>query len=274
MGRKQRLDAVLVEQGYFDTVDEAKRAVMAGIVFSNEERLDKPGEQVTRHIKITIKDRKTHQYVSRGGLKLAKALQKFGLKLDDKVVLDVGASTGGFTDCALQHGAKLCYAVDVGYNQLAWELRQDARVVVMERTNFRYLTKANFKKSTPNFATIDVSFISLKLILPILKTIIATDSDVIALIKPQFEAKRDEVGRKGIVRDKETHEKVITDLISFSLEEGFTVENLTYSPITGSSGNIEFLLHLRTPANDEKVQNKIQNNVAQLVLDAHENLLQ
>ena len=241
--KKERVDVLLVEQGLFETREKAKRAVMAGIVYSNETRLDKPGEKIPADSLLTVKG-KTLPYVSRGGLKLEKALKDFDVDIKDKILLDIGASTGGFTDCALQNGATMSYALDVGYNQLAWKLRQDERVVVMERTNFRYVTPSDLVGRMPNFASIDVSFISLKLILPVLKTLLVPGSDVVALIKPQFEAGREQVGKKGIVRDPKVHEEVIETMIDYSLQLGYDVKNLSFSPITGGEGNIEFLLHL------------------------------
>lgn len=268
---RKRLDLVLVEQGYFETIEAAKRAVMAGIVYSNEERLDKPGDKINIDQPLTIKGKQS-RYVSRGGYKLEKALETFTIHIADKVVIDIGSSTGGFTDCALQHGANMSYAVDVGYNQLAWKLRQDPCVVVMERTNFRYLTKDDLHKDQPNFATIDVSFISLQLILPVLKKLLAPKSDCVALIKPQFEAERDEVGEKGIVRDKEVHEKVIAQMIAFSLAEGYDVKDISFSPITGSNGNIEFLLHLYWSGKNEPGLNEMQTDVTAIVAEAHRHL--
>jgi len=241
--KKERVDILLVEQGLFETREKAKRAIMAGIVYCEEVRLDKPGEKITKESKLTVKG-KTLKYVSRGGLKLEKALEVFDVNVQDKVLLDIGSSTGGFTDCALQNGAKMSYALDVGYNQLAWKLRQDERVIVMERTNFRYVTPADLKEGMPDFASIDVSFISLKLILPVLKTLLAAKSDIIALVKPQFEAGREQVGKKGIVRDKKVHIAVLEKIVDFSLQEGYEVKGVSFSPITGGDGNIEFLLHL------------------------------
>lgn len=250
--KKERIDVLLVEQGLFETREKAKRAVMAGIVYCEENRLDKPGEKINTDSKLSVKG-KTLQYVSRGGLKLEKALKIFDVDMKDKVLLDIGSSTGGFTDCALQNGAKQSYALDVGYNQLAWKLRQDERVIVMERTNFRYVTPVDLKGEMPNIASIDVSFISLKLILPVLKTLLVSGSDVIALVKPQFEAGREQVGKKGIVRDRKVHESVLEKIIAFSIEEGYIVKNLSFSPITGGDGNIEFLLHLYW---DERAEEK------------------
>ncbi len=184
-GPKERVDVLLVQRGLVETREQAKRSIMAGIVFSSENRLDKPGEKISADAPLVVKGRAL-KYVSRGGLKLEKALTVFDVDVKEKILLDIGASTGGFTDCALQEGAKHCYALDVGYNQLAWKIRQDERVTVMERTNFRHATPENFKEGSPQFATIDVSFISLRLILPALKKIIVEGGDVIALVKPQF----------------------------------------------------------------------------------------
>ncbi|OKL38069.1 TlyA family rRNA (cytidine-2'-O)-methyltransferase [Domibacillus mangrovi] len=246
MAKKERIDVLLVEKGLMETREKAKRAVMAGIVYSNEERIDKPGEKIPIDAPLEIKG-KTMPYVSRGGLKLEKALRVFDVTVQDKILIDIGASTGGFTDCALQNGATLSYALDVGYNQLAWKMRQDERVVVMERTNFRYVKPADLLKGMPQFAVIDVSFISLSLILPVLKTLLVAGSDVVALVKPQFEAGRDQVGKKGIVRDKVIHKAVIEKIVNLSSQLGYVVVNLSHSPITGGDGNIEFLLHIRWP---------------------------
>lgn len=241
--KKIRLDMLLVERDLVETREKAKRTIMAGLVFTDQQRLDKPGVKVNSDIPITVKG-KLLPYVGRGGLKLEKALQTFNLSVTEKIMVDIGSSTGGFTDCALQNGADLCYAIDVGYNQLDWKLRNDPRVVVMERTNFRYVTPANFQNGIPNIATIDVSFISLRIILPVLKTILERGSDVVALIKPQFEAGREQVGKKGIIRDRRIHEEVVKKILRFAIDEGYKVKDLTFSPITGGDGNIEFLVHL------------------------------
>ncbi|MEQ2526121.1 TlyA family RNA methyltransferase [Bacillaceae bacterium CLA-AA-H227] len=266
--KKERIDVLLVERGLAETREKAKRAVMAGLVYCNEERVDKPGEKISVDSPLVIKGN-VLPYVSRGGLKLEKALKVFDVEVKDKVLIDIGASTGGFTDCALQNGAKMSYALDVGYNQLAWKLRQDERVVVMERTNFRYVTPADLVGEMPNFASIDVSFISLKLILPVLKTLLVTGSDIVALVKPQFEAGREQVGKKGIVRDPKVHESVVDKMIDFALNEGYDVKNLSFSPITGGDGNIEFLLHLQWNGAKEKGELDLPTPSSQIVSDAH-----
>ena len=268
MKNKERLDVLLVERGLIETREKAKRAIMAGLVYTNEERLDKPGEKVKVDIPLNIKGN-VLPYVSRGGLKLEKALKVFDVNVENKVLLDIGSSTGGFTDCALQNGAKMSYALDVGYNQLAWKLRQDERVIVMERTNFRYVTPADLSREMPNFATIDVSFISLTLILPVLKTLLIPGSDIIALVKPQFEAGREQVGKKGIVRDEKVHLQVIEKIINFSIKEGYVVKDLSYSPITGGDGNIEFLLHLRWENEREVGINQLHIQPAEIVEQSH-----
>ena len=242
--KKERVDVLLVKQGLFSTREQAKRAVMAGeILGENEERLDKPGMKISVDTELHFKGTKM-PYVSRGGLKLEKALKVFKVDANNKTMLDIGSSTGGFTDVALQKGAKLSYALDVGTNQLAWKLRQDDRVVVMENTNFRYSKLEDFTKGQPDLATIDVSFISLQLILPTLHEIIQNNGDVIALIKPQFEAGKEKVGKHGIVRDPKVHLEVLNKIISFAAEENYDVVELDFSPITGGEGNIEFLVHL------------------------------
>lgn len=268
---KVRLDTLLVERGLFETREKAKRAVMAGIVYSNEERLDKPGMKLPADIPIAIKG-KQMPYVSRGGYKLEKALQEFQISVKDKILIDIGSSTGGFTDCALQNGAKYSYCVDVGYNQLAWKLRQDPRVIVMERTNFRYLKPEDLEKDLPEMAVIDVSFISLRLIFPVLKTLLVPNGDTIALIKPQFEAGREHVGKKGIVRDPKIHISVIKEIIDFSLQEGYDVKQVTHSPITGGDGNIEYLMHLVWTGSIEKGKNFIQVDIEKIVEKAHQEL--
>lgn len=243
--RKERVDVLLVQQGLSETREKAKRNVMAGLVVDEKGlRYDKPGEKISAETILRLKGQAL-KYVSRGGLKLEKAMTVFLIDFSDKILLDIGSSTGGFTDVALQNGAKMSYALDVGSNQLAWKLRQDDRVEVMEKTNFRYSKLEDFTKGQPNIATIDVSFISLKLILPVLKTILAENGEVVALIKPQFEAGRDQVGKKGIIRDRKVHLSVLKEVLTFIQEFGFDVVALDFSPITGGDGNIEFLAHLK-----------------------------
>jgi 23S rRNA (cytidine1920-2'-O)/16S rRNA (cytidine1409-2'-O)-methyltransferase len=240
---KERIDILLVEQGFFESREKAKASLMAGLVFADEERIEKPGTKLSREAKITVKGA-IHPYVSRGGLKLEKALRFFAISVQDVLMLDIGASTGGFTDCALQNGAARVIAIDVGYNQLDWSLRSDSRVYVMERTNFRYLQPSDLPQGNQaNFATIDVSFISLKLMLPPLKLLLASGSKIIALIKPQFEAGRDKVGKSGVVRDSAVHREVLNTVLEFAAKQGFQLKGLTFSPITGGEGNIEFLAY-------------------------------
>lgn len=267
MKDKERVDLLLVEQGFFDTREQAKRAIMAGQIYIDSERVDKPGMKLERTTYLRVKG-STLPYVSRGGLKLEKALNVFPILVKDKVVLDIGASTGGFTDCALQNGAALVYAVDVGYNQLAWKLRSHEQVEVMERFNFRYASAADFTKGKPKVAVADVSFISLKLLLPPLTDILAENADICLLIKPQFEAGREKVGKKGIVRDPLVHFEVAEDIICFATSEGFAPIGLDYSPITGGDGNIEFLLHLKwKPFQEEELLTTEQ--IKSVVENAH-----
>jgi 23S rRNA (cytidine1920-2'-O)/16S rRNA (cytidine1409-2'-O)-methyltransferase len=269
--KKERVDVLLVERGICETREKAKRAIMAGIIYSNEERMDRPGEKILVDSPLQMKGSDL-KYVSRGGLKLEKALAEFDLSVDGKLMLDIGSSTGGFTDCALQNGAKHAYALDVGYNQLAWKIRQDERVTVMERTNFRHSKPEDFTEGLPEFATIDVSFISLKHILPVLKGILVPGGDVIALVKPQFEAGREAVGKKGIVRDPKTHRDVLLKVGAFATGSGFHVKNMSYSPITGGEGNIEFLFHLQSAAEGEEIAPLAEEQAAKTVAMAHENL--
>ncbi|WP_195571140.1 TlyA family RNA methyltransferase [Paenibacillus sp. 1001270B_150601_E10] len=246
---KERIDVLLVEQAFFESREKAKASIMAGLVLADGERIEKPGMKVPRTANIQVKGA-LHPYVGRGGLKLEKAIRTFNLDMDGIIMMDIGSSTGGFTDCALQSGAQLVYAIDVGYNQLDWSLRNDERVKVMERTNFRYVEREHLDGPTPNMATIDVSFISLKLILPPLKAIIDKPGTVIALIKPQFEAGRDKVGKTGVVKDPSTHISVLRDILDFAADMGFELEGLTFSPITGGEGNIEFLAYWRVLPED------------------------
>lgn len=239
---KERLDALLVNRGLFESRAKAQAAIMAGQVLVNEQKIDKPGTQVKPEVTIRLLGDKL-RYVSRGGLKLEKALQIFPISVEGKVVADVGASTGGFTDCALQNGASKVYALDVGYGQLAWKLRSDERVVNMERTNVRYLEASDLPEQV-DAVTIDVAFISLDKILPAVHKILKPTGFVVALIKPQFEAGKENVGKKGVVRDAAVHMEVIRNVIAFAKNEGFGIAGLDFSPIKGPEGNIEYLLHL------------------------------
>ncbi len=238
--QKERIDILCVEQGLFDSREKAKRAIMAGIVRDANDYIDKPGTKIPVDTQLFVKG-EVLPYVSRGGLKLEKAIKLFGLDLNDKIVLDIGSSTGGFTDCSLQNGAKRVYALDVGTNQLVWSLRNHDQVTVMEKTNFRHCTLDMFKEGQPEFATIDVSFISLKHILKPLKDILVQNGQFMALIKPQFEAGRDDVGKHGIVNDPSIHKRVIKEVVEYATENQMHLKELSYSPITGGSGNIEFI---------------------------------
>jgi len=239
---KERLDILLVNKGFFESREKARSSIMAGVIFVNGEKIDKPGTKVNEDSSVEIKGN-TNPYVSRGGLKLEKAMKAFDIILDGKTAMDVGASTGGFTDCMLKNGAKKVYSVDVGYGQLAWTLRNDPRVVCMERTNIRFVKPEDIGEPV-EFVSIDVSFISLKKVLLPVYAMLAEKGEVICLIKPQFEAGRDKVGKHGVVREPEVHREVIRSIIDFTKENGFTVKGLTFSPIRGPEGNIEYLIYL------------------------------
>lgn len=240
---KQRLDVLLVNRNLVESREKAKAIIMSGDVFVNGQREDKAGSTFPEDVQIEIKGAPL-KYVSRGGYKLEKAIVKFDITLDKKVCMDVGSSTGGFTDCMLQNGAAFVYAVDVGTNQLAWKLRQDERVASMEKTNIRYLTPDQIEDSIA-FASIDVAFISLtKVLLPV-RELLETQGEVVCLIKPQFEAGREKVGKKGVVRDPKVHREVIEQVINYATSIGFDCLDLDYSPIKGPEGNIEYLLYLR-----------------------------
>ena len=240
---KTRLDVLMVERGLAESREKAKAIIMSGNVFVDGQREDKAGTAFPEKAVIEVKG-KPLKYVSRGGLKLEKAMDHFDVELAGKICMDVGSSTGGFTDCMLQNGAVKVYAVDVGTNQLAWKLRQDERVVCMENTNIRYLTRDQIEDDIA-FASIDVAFISLTKVLEPVKHLLKPDGQVVALIKPQFEAGREQVGKKGVVRDKTVHLEVIEKVIAYAVSIGFTVLNLEFSPIKGPEGNIEYLLHLQ-----------------------------
>ena len=238
---KKRIDILLVDNGYFESRERAKKAIMAGLVFVDNQRCDKPGTEVKEDANIEVKGNPI-PYVSRGGLKLEKAMKYFGVTLKDKVCMDIGASTGGFTDCMLQNGAKKVFSVDVGYGQFAWKLRTDERVVCMERTNIRYVTPDDIGELL-DFASIDVSFISLKKIMPATIGLLKDKGEVVALIKPQFEAGREKVGKKGVVRDIAVHKEVVHGIVDYLLEQNLNVLGIGYSPIKGPEGNREYLVY-------------------------------
>ena len=262
---KKRLDVLLTEQGYADTRSKAQAIIMAGSVYVDGQKADKPGISYEETVSIEVRG-ESCPYVSRGGLKLEKALRDFGVKPEGYVCSDSGASTGGFTDCLLQQGAKKVFAIDVGYGQLDWKIRSDPRVVVMERTNIRYVTPEDLGEPL-DLSVIDVSFISLKIVLPAIKRLLKADGQVLCLIKPQFEAGREKVGKKGVVRDPEIHKEVLDTFVELADSLGFTILGLTFSPVKGPEGNIEFLGHL-TLADREG----IRPDTAQVVADAHNTL--
>ena len=252
--KKERLDVLLVKKGLASSREKAKAYIMAGQVYVDGQKEDKAGSMFAETVKVEVRGN-TLPYVSRGGLKLEKAMNEFDVSLEGKVCMDVGASTGGFTDCMLQNGAKKVYAVDVGYGQFAWKLRQDERVVCMEKTNIRYVTPNDIDDEL-DFASVDVSFISLTKVLGPARALLKDGGEMVCLIKPQFEAGREKVGKKGVVRDKSVHEEVVNNIISFALSNGFSVLDLEYSPIKGPEGNIEYLVHIKKtddPIKEESV---------------------
>lgn len=268
MSNKIRLDVAVFEAGYAPSREKAKAIIMAGQVYVNNQKVDKAGTEIKRDDKLEVRG-STLKYVSRGGLKLEKAMQCFPITLQDKVCMDVGASTGGFTDCMLQNGAKKVYSIDVGYGQLAWKLRTDERVVNLERTNFRYATREQVPDEI-DFSSVDVSFISLYHILPVLNSLLADNGESVCLIKPQFEAGKEKVGKKGVVRDLNVHLEVVKKIISLAVENGFSVLGLQFSPIKGPEGNIEYLIYLKKsdePIVDESVQPEILVNQSHTELD-------
>ena len=245
---KERLDVELVNRGLVESRERAKAYIMAGLVYVDDQKAMKAGDKVSEGQRLELRGN-TLKYVSRGGLKLEKAIDSFGIELNDFVCADVGASTGGFTDCMLQNGAKKVYSIDVGYGQLAWKLRNDERVVNIERTNVRYLDTEIFKENV-DFSSIDVSFISLKLVLPVVYSFLRDEGLCVALIKPQFEAQREDVGKKGVIKDKAVHIKVIDKCLNIARELGFTILGLDYSPIKGPEGNIEFLMYIKKSSSE------------------------
>ncbi len=265
---KIRLDVALVEKGLAPSREKAKAIIMSGIVYVNNQKSDKAGREIKVDDIVEVRGN-TLKYVSRGGLKLEKAIECFPINLKDKICMDVGASTGGFTDCMLMNGASKVYSVDVGYGQLAWKLRTDERVINLERTNFRYVTEEQICDKI-DFSSVDVSFISLKHIFPNLYNFLKEDGQAVCLIKPQFEAGREKVGKKGVVSDLNTHLEVVENIISLALESGFSVMGLEFSPVKGPEGNIEYLIYLHkssTPVISSGV------NAKELVNQSHEELL-
>lgn len=242
MKNKKRLDVLLTEQGYADTRSKAQAIIMSGLVYVDGQKADKPGVSYDESVAIEVRGAQC-PYVSRGGLKLEKALRDFGVKPEGFVCSDSGASTGGFTDCLLQQGAKKVFAIDVGYGQLDWKIRSDERVVVMERTNIRYVTPEQLGEPL-DLSVIDVSFISLKIVLPTIKTLLKPTGQVLCLIKPQFEAGKEKVGKKGVVREPETHKEVLDHFVTLANDLDFRILGLTFSPVKGPEGNIEFLAYL------------------------------
>ena len=260
---KIRLDALLVNKGLVQSRERAKALIMAGQIYIENQKCDKAGLMVDEdNTEIEIRGEQL-KYVSRGGLKLEKALNEFPISLEGKTTMDIGASTGGFTDCMLINGAKKVFAVDVGYGQFAWKLRQDERVVNMERTNIRYVTPEQIGEEI-NFASIDVSFISLKLVLPVAYNLLSDDGELVALIKPQFEAGRAQVGKKGVVRDINVHYEVIKTVLDFARSINFHIAGLSYSPIKGPEGNIEYLAYLKKSHCDDNITDEIIHQVVDM----------
>ena len=262
MAKKERLDVLLVQRGLAETRSKAQAIIMSGDVYVANQKIDKSGTMLDPEADIEVRA-DACPYVSRGGWKLEKALRDFGVDPTGFVCSDSGASTGGFTDCLLQQGARKVFAIDVGYGQLAWKLREDPRVVCMERTNIRYVTPEQIGEPL-DLSVVDVSFISLRLVLPAIRALLCPTGQVICLIKPQFEAGREKVGKKGVVRDPAVHLEVLEQFSALASELGFTIQNMTFSPVKGPEGNIEFLAHLRLGAGEA-----FQPDLRQLVADAH-----
>lgn len=267
MSEKQRLDTELVARGIIQSREQAKAAIMAGQVYVNNQKADKAGESVSPEDKIEFRGEKL-AYVSRGGLKLEKAMELYGFKLDNKICMDVGASTGGFTDCMLQKGATKVYSIDVGYGQLAWKLRQDERVVNLERTNVRYITTEQVPDIV-DFVSIDVSFISLGLVIPVLVPFLSDEAMMVCLVKPQFEAGKEKVGKHGVVRDPATHIEVLERAVGFAKNAGFGIVGLEFSPIKGPQGNIEYLMVLTRKEPELSVSSE---DIKKLVESSHSEL--
>ena len=265
---KKRLDILVTERGLAESREKAKALIMAGDVYVDQQKADKPGDLYPEEAPIEVRG-KGLKYVSRGGLKLEKAMAEFPISLSGLVCMDVGASTGGFTDCMLQNGAKKVYAIDVGYGQLAWSLRTDSRVVNLERTNARHLSQEQVPEPI-DFFSVDVSFISLSLILPAVRPLLSENARAVCLIKPQFEAGREKVGKKGVVRDPAVHQEVIEKILSFALENGYSVLGLTFSPVKGPEGNIEYLAYLQR--SDAPTQAETVPQARQVVEASHAQL--
>ena len=261
MSEKLRLDVALVEKGFAESREKAKALIMAGIVFVNNQKSDKAGNVIKPDDIIEVRG-ETLKYVSRGGLKLEKAVKSFELNLENYICADIGASTGGFTDCMLQNGAKKVYSIDVGYGQLAWKLRTDERVINLERTNFRYVTEQEVPDKL-DFASVDVSFISLSLILPVMRNLLKDNGTAVCLIKPQFEAGKENVGKKGVVREKSVHIAVINKIINLASDCSFSLLGLDFSPVKGPEGNIEYLCYLQKNDNPECLINTTAEQVVE-----------
>ena len=257
--KKERIDILLVEKGLAESREKAKRLIMSGIVYIDNEKVDKSGTRVDIEGEILVKGNPL-PYVSRGGLKLEKALKEFPISVKDKVALDIGASTGGFSDCMLQNGARKIYAIDVGYGQLDWKVRSNEKVIPMDRTNIRYVTPDDLEE-LGEFVSIDVSFISLKLVLPVVKELTEENVDIIALIKPQFEAGREKVGKKGVIKDKKVHKEVIRDIYEFCKTIGLNISGLTFSPVKGAEGNREYLAYITKNMSQDNVEDIIDKVV-------------
>ncbi len=267
MSEKKRLDVVLFERGFSESREKAKALIMSGIVYVNDQKEIKAGRDIKPDDVVEVRG-KGLKYVSRGGLKLEKAMESFPIGLENCVCMDIGASTGGFTDCMLQNGAVKVYSIDVGYGQLAWKLRSDSRVVNLERTNFRYVTREQVPDAV-DFASVDVSFISLKLILPVMYELLKSDGEAVCLIKPQFEAGKEKVGKKGVVRDPQVHENVIKTIAEFANSVKFKVLGLEHSPVKGPEGNIEYLMYIKKT---DIIQNDVEiiETAKELVKRSHD----
>ncbi|MDO4960892.1 MAG: TlyA family RNA methyltransferase [Eubacteriales bacterium] len=267
---KKRLDVLLFERGYAESREKAKTIIMSGIVYVNGVKEDKPGSAFADEESLGIEVRgNTLKYVSRGGLKLEKAIDVFGISVDGFTCMDIGASTGGFTDCMLQNGAAKVFAVDVGHGQLAWKLRNDERVICMEKMNIRYIQPSDINDEKLDFASVDVSFISLDKVLPAVRPLLKDEAHMVCLIKPQFEAGRDEVGKKGVVRDKGVHRSVVSKITGLCTELGFSVLGLTFSPVKGPEGNIEYLIYISNTSDDPLGIAYDEAVIERLVEEAH-----